>query len=156
MWGHSMGGHIALRIMVTNQDVKAGVIWAGVVAPYGDLRTRWHRTPNPNTPTRTPDERWQDDDQRPNETPQSNPTVYDSISANTYLSDISGPVQLHHGTDDETVPVVFSEILYQQMEEAGKAVELHIYEGDNHNIAKNFTQAMDRTIDFFDEYVKGN
>ena len=34
MWGHSMGGHITLRAMVTHGDIKAGVIWAGVVASY--------------------------------------------------------------------------------------------------------------------------
>ncbi len=33
MWGHSMGGYITLRAMVTSPDIKAGVIWAGVVAP---------------------------------------------------------------------------------------------------------------------------
>ncbi len=31
MWGHSMGGFITLRNMVVSQDVKVGVIWAGVV-----------------------------------------------------------------------------------------------------------------------------
>ena len=33
MWGHSMGGHITLRAMTVNPNVKASVIWAGVVAP---------------------------------------------------------------------------------------------------------------------------
>src|SRR3990167_589444 len=43
MWGHSMGGYITLRSMVVSQDVKAGVIWAGVVASYGDLLNNWRR-----------------------------------------------------------------------------------------------------------------
>ena len=43
MWGHSMGGHITLRSMVTTKDIKAGVIWAGVVASYPDLMSRWRR-----------------------------------------------------------------------------------------------------------------
>ena len=37
MWGHSMGGQITLRAMVVDGGIKAGVIWAGVVAPYADL-----------------------------------------------------------------------------------------------------------------------
>ena len=42
MWGHSMGGGIALRAMVTTSDIKAGVIWAGTVASYADLfERRW-------------------------------------------------------------------------------------------------------------------
>ena len=31
MWGHSMGGYITLRAMVTDPDIRAGVIWGGVV-----------------------------------------------------------------------------------------------------------------------------
>src|SRR5215216_5407424 len=42
MWGHSMGGYITLRSMVVSKDIKAGVIWAGVVARYPDLFTRWN------------------------------------------------------------------------------------------------------------------
>ena len=42
MWGHSMGGMITLRTMVTTSDIKAGVIWAGVVASYEDLTNNWH------------------------------------------------------------------------------------------------------------------
>ena len=38
MWGHSMGGNIILRDSVVNtKDIKAAVIWGGVVAPYDDL-----------------------------------------------------------------------------------------------------------------------
>jgi uncharacterized protein len=37
MWGHSMGGYITLRSMVISPEVKAGVIWAGVVGSYPDL-----------------------------------------------------------------------------------------------------------------------
>ncbi len=31
MWGHSMGGQVTLRAMVVSEDIKAGVIWGGVV-----------------------------------------------------------------------------------------------------------------------------
>jgi dipeptidyl aminopeptidase/acylaminoacyl peptidase len=61
---------------------------------------------------------------------------------------------LHHGTADTDVPLAFSESLYFQMLEAGQYVELYKYEGDNHNISNNFSTAMQRTIEFFDRYVK--
>jgi len=54
MWGHSMGGAVTLRAMVVSQDVKAGVIWAGVVASYPDLFTKWHRPPSGNVPPPIP------------------------------------------------------------------------------------------------------
>ncbi len=31
MWGHSMGGWITMRAMVTSRDIKAGVIWGSKV-----------------------------------------------------------------------------------------------------------------------------
>ena len=41
IWGHSMGGQISLRAMVVSDEIKAGVIWGGVVAPYPDIIERW-------------------------------------------------------------------------------------------------------------------
>src|SRR3990172_7298019 len=50
MWGHSMGGHLTLRAMVTVKSIKAGVIWAGVVGSYQDMMTNWRRNrPFPTT-----------------------------------------------------------------------------------------------------------
>lgn len=43
MWGHSMGGGITLRSMVVSKDIKADVIWAGVVGSYSDLLNNWRR-----------------------------------------------------------------------------------------------------------------
>jgi fermentation-respiration switch protein FrsA (DUF1100 family) len=86
--------------------------------------------------------------------PEENPEFWNSISANSYLSDLSGPIQLHHGTADEDVPLEFSESLFYQMLEANQYVEIYKYEGDNHNISNSFGSAMQRTIEFFDRFVK--
>jgi dipeptidyl aminopeptidase/acylaminoacyl peptidase len=157
MWGHSMGGQITLRAMVVTGEIKAGVIWAGVVASYPDLIERWRRrqsdaTPNPN-PTRR---RWRQELLETYGTPEENPEFWAAISPNAYLDEISGPVQLHHGTADHSVPVEFSELLRDEMEAAGQPVELHIYQDDDHNLSVNFTAAMERSIAFFDEHVKGD
>ncbi len=156
MWGHSMGGFITLRSMVTDGDIKAGVIWAGVVVSYPDLFERWRRGGGTPGPTRTP---------RPGSwrvtlydlygTPEENPEFWDPLSANSYLNQISGPVQLHHGSADSSVPIEFSEILFDQIEAVNGIVELYEYPGDNHNLSNYFTLAMQRSIAFFDEYVKG-
>jgi dipeptidyl aminopeptidase/acylaminoacyl peptidase len=62
---------------------------------------------------------------------------------------------LHHSVTDETVPVASSQTLYAEMQAAGKPAELFTYPGDNHDIAANFGIAMQRTVAFFDKYVKG-
>ena len=154
MWGHSMGGYITLRSMVIRDEIKAGVIWAGVVASYPDLLSRWRRRTSATTaPTPNP-RSWRNSLVRQYGSPDENPEFWNSISANSYLNDVSGPIQLHHGTADEDVPLEFSELLFYQLLNAQQNVELYKYEGDNHNISNNFSTAMQRTIEFFDTYVK--
>jgi dipeptidyl aminopeptidase/acylaminoacyl peptidase len=155
LWGHSMGGYLALRAMVISPDVKAGVIWAGVMGSYDDLLYNWSRrgpsvTPSPSSRGR----RWRQEWLSLHGTPAENPTFWNSVSANSYLSDLSGPLQLHHGTADEDVPVQFSETLYDQALEAGKYAELYTYPGDNHNISASFDLAMSRTIAFYDQFLR--
>lgn len=155
MWGHSMGGYLTLRAMVLDPDIKVGVIWAGVVASYPDLLTRWRRGSGPtSTPSATSSRRWRSSWIAAYGTPDENPDFWNTISSNTYLSDLSGPVQLHHGTADHSVPLEFSEILYEQIQQAGKTAELYTYEGDDHNISNFFSLAMTRTIEFYDRYLK--
>lgn len=154
MWGHSMGGYLTLRAMVISQDVKVGVIWAGVVASYTDLLYNWRRTgsftPSPSSQGRG----WRTEWLEQFGTPEQNPAFWDSISATSYLSDLSGPLQLHHGTNDEDVPYEFSIRLAELARAQNQIADLYLYEGDNHNIATNFYPAMDKTIEFFDIYLK--
>lgn len=157
MWGHSMGGFITLRAMVTDPDIKAGVIWAGVVANYPDLLTRWRRsnnTPAPAVAPTTQARRWRTQLQEQYGAPEDNPAFYASISANTFLTDLSGPIQLHHGTADASVPYTFSTTLLDQLDAAEQVGELFTYTGDDHNISQGFSEAMARSITFFDEHMK--
>ena len=155
MWGHSMGGYLTLRTMVVSSDVKVGVIWAGVVGSYPDMLYNWRRnnpgvTPSPSSTSRGWRQGWLD----LYGAPEENPEFWNSVSANSYLGDLSGPIQLHHGTLDKDVPLMFSETLWQQIIDANGYVELYKYEGDNHNISNYFSLAMSRTIEFYDRYLK--
>ena len=154
MWGHSMGGHITLRAMVVSQEIRAGVIWGGVVASYQDLFERWTRSSEPvpgPAPTRSP---WLVVLESTYGTFQDNPEFWASISPSSYVSEISGPLQLHHGTADEDVPVEFSRNLHEKMLAANKHTELYLYVGDNHNLTGSLHVAIQRSVEFFDRYVK--
>jgi len=151
MWGHSMGGYITLRSMVVSQDIKVGVIWAGVVARYPDLFTRWN--PGAYVSPVAPGS-WVDSLQQSYGTVDQNPEFWNSISANAYVRDLNRPIQLHHGTADHDVPWEFSQMLYDELLEANQVAEFYTYEGDNHNISNSFSLAMQRTIEFFDRYLK--
>ena len=155
MWGHSMGGMVTLRSMVISKDIKAGVIWGGVVASYADLLTKWPHPQSEVIATPVAGRRWRTEFVETYGTPEENPDFWNSISPITYVSDISGPVQLDHSTTDEEVPIEFSESMDQELITAGKTVKFYQYPGDNHNIANNFGLAMQRSIEFFDKYVKG-
>jgi len=158
MWGHSLGGFITLREMVVRDDIDAAVIWAGVVGSYSDMLNNWRRsgstsfTPPPTISAQA--RRWRQAVVEEMGTPEENPAYWDSISANAYLADLSGPVQLHHGTADTDVPYEFSATLEQQIIDAGGVVEYHEYPGDNHNINAYFNTAMAESVAWFDQYVK--
>jgi fermentation-respiration switch protein FrsA (DUF1100 family) len=154
MWGHSMGGYITLRSMVTRDDIKAGVIWAGVVASYPDLVERWNRQRSVTTTATSAARRWRTQLLEQYGTPEENPDYWASISANSYLADLSGPVQIHHGTADADVPVEFSVKLFDQIKAAGESAEVFTYLGDDHNISQSLRTAIQRSVDFFDQHVK--
>lgn len=155
MWGHSMGGFLTLRAMVISPDIKAGVIWSGVVASYSDLLYNWHRSSSGPTPTPPAEARgWRSGWLSRFGTPADNPAFWNSLAANSYLADISGPLQLHHGTADSEVPLAFSEKLANDLKALGKVEEFYTYEGNDHNLSQSFGTAMTRTIQFFDHYLK--
>jgi len=85
---------------------------------------------------------------------EENPEFWRAVSPTTYLADVSGPLQLHHGTADATVSSEFSQNLYQMLSAIDQPVELYLYEGDNHNISNSFGTAMARSIEFFDRHLK--
>jgi len=158
MWGHSMGGGITLRSMVVSKQIKAGVIWAGVVGDWEDLLERYRRrTPWVSTAasssTRSSIVEFTDK----YASPSANPRFWNTIDAYTYLGDMSGPVQLHHGTADDSVPVEFSQHLRSALIVAGKTVEYFEYPGGDHNLGgKDFGLAMKRSGEFFDKYIKNS
>jgi len=160
MWGHSMGGMITLRTMVTTTDIKAGVIWAGVVASYKDLTNNW-RHPDLNPRPFVASQREQVA-RRPGRQSliekygsfEQNPSFWQSISPISFVKDISGPIQLQHGTADEEVPLLFSQKLDEALKSSKKTVEFFTYEGDDHNLSNNLGTALQRSVEFFDRYLK--
>lgn len=158
LWGHSMGGNITLRdLVVRPKEIKAAVIWGGVIGSYYDLMNSWRRrvpfrlssqeaSLRANTRQKFID-RYGD--------PKANPDFWSSIDPTYFSSEIETPLQLHHGTDDEEVPIGFSESLYKNLKDKNKTIEFYTYQGADHDISDpSFNLAMDRSVNFFNKYLK--
>lgn len=149
MWGHSMGGTVVLRSMVISTEIKAGVIWAGVVADFQSLfenaQTKgWLNQSNELDSIITA-----------HGTPTLISPFWGKLSPYTYLQDISGPLQLHHGTADQSVPLEQSYELQAALQAVNKEVSLFVYTGADHNISgTSFASAMQRSVAFFDQWLQ--
>ena len=140
MWGHSMGGGIAARAAVLSSDIRAYVLFAPISADVED-----------NFYELTPEEiSFLHDTYGPSGDP-----VYRKMSPLTYFSDVAAPVQIHHGTADEAVPISFSEKMFAALRQQGKKVEYFTYPGERHEFGVAWQLAASRALQFFDKYVKG-
>jgi len=158
MWGHSMGGNITLRDMVViPNEIKAAVIWGGVVGSYSDLMNNWQRRVRYEPSARELANR---NNYRKKlidtyGTPEANREFWNEIDPTAHLEDITAPIQLHTGGDDEEVPVAFSANLKDKLEKLGKTVEYYNYPGGNHNISSpDFEMAIQRSLEFINKYLK--
>lgn len=156
MWGHSMGGQISLRVSEVSNDIKAVVIWGGVVGSFSDIIYNWQ-----NKVTYKPE--MEDLYLRnlglstlmaKNGTPSQNPEFWNGIDPTYNLDYINAPFQIHVGLSDNQVPPAFSKYLYDKLILSKKNAWYYEYPGANHDINQSFSLAMKRTIEFFNKYLK--
>jgi dipeptidyl aminopeptidase/acylaminoacyl peptidase len=148
MLGRSMGGGISLNAAVVAPHlVDAVVLFAPVSSDYTDNFNRW---------TRSQDERRQLADRIVAEygSPEDNPAFWRNISAINFLGRVAVPIQVHHGTADERVPIAWTQRTVRELTALGKSVELLTYAGEHHEFGPQFTLSMRRTVAFFDAQLK--
>ena len=145
MLGHSMGGGILVNILVTHPDlVDAAVLFAPVSATYRDNFDKWTR-------------------RRSEEAGEilalyggfkENPEFWDAISPIHFLSTITAPIMLHHGTLDESVPLKWSDALASSLELENKEITYYIYPNEPHEFINAWPEVMELTRVFFDQHLK--
>jgi uncharacterized protein len=160
IWGHSMAGNLVLRAMLVEDEVKAGVIWAGAVYSYEDFAeyrlndgSYVRRGNDPHYDTRALNRGVSSEITKLRENPKEvNYTsgFWKEASLTSNINYLNFPVQLHHATNDPTVNVGYSRDLEKVLKENNKQYEYYEYSGGGHNIdSPYFEQAMQRTVEFF-------
>lgn len=156
MFGHSMGGALTLKVLEISPDVKAAVIWGGVVGSLEDIIYNWQDEVS-YKPAKLDlylrNLGLQELISKYGE-PGQNPEYWNSIDPIANLNLVSSPIQIHVGLADNQVPTAFSKSLYEKLNYQGKSVEYYEYEGANHDINQSFDIAIVRTVKFFDTYLK--
>ena len=156
MWGHSMAGNILLRSLAVKPDIPATVIWAGAVYSYVD-REKYGINDNsyrpPTLSANTQNRRQQLMQQYGS--PSATSPFWRQVIPTNYLNDFKGAIQIDHAVDDTVVNIGYSRDLMKLLDKTKIPHELNEYQSGGHNIEGiSFTQAMEKTVEFFKKYLK--
>ncbi len=155
LWGHSMGGNVVFRSLVAQPEIPAAVIWAGAVYTYDDFREYGIQDSSYQPPQSTTS-RSQDRQrlfERHGEFDAQN-SFWRTVIPTNYVSDLNSSIQVHHAQDDAVVSVRYATNLDSVLDGTSLNHEVWVYQRGGHNITgESFSQAMQRTVEFFREHL---
>jgi len=153
LFGHSMGGHVALgAVTVAPNRFKAAVIASAGVGDIGDMYANWHPPSDVDNPEAAEDRRaitklFGD--------PAHDPAFWTKVSPITYAAQITTPLLLSHGAADRVIPVRFTQQFSAAMTAAGHPTPTYIQPGAGHVYkGKDMTTLIAQSLALFDNYVK--
>jgi dipeptidyl aminopeptidase/acylaminoacyl peptidase len=151
LWGHSMAGNIVVRALAVNDDIKAGVVWAGAVYTYKDL-IEYGIGDNSYVPptTLTGRRRTRQEIIEIYGQPNTNEKFWQEISPATYIKKIGPRIQLHHPIDDNVVSVEYSRNLSAIAKENDINISFFEYKTGGHNLTgTTFIKAITESVKFY-------
>jgi uncharacterized protein len=162
MWGHSMAGNTLLRAFAVRPTIPAVVIWAGAGYTYVDLSeyglhdASYQPLLRPTGATGSLLRRNDNQARQIYGDPKNGNPFWNLVAATNYLNDLKGAIQLDHAVDDETVSIRYSQNLNKLLDATKVFHEFHEFPSGGHNISgEYFSAAMNKTVGFFDKYLKG-
>jgi len=153
LWGHSMAGNVAMRSLAVQPDIPAVVIWAGAVYTYEDMQALGLNDNSYRPPQESSERRRKREELRAvhGDFDKESP-FWKQVPPTNYLDKIRGAIEIHHATDDPVVSVEYSRNLMNILDKTSISHQLYEYSSGGHNIeGASFNQAMQRTVEFFEE-----
>jgi len=143
IWGHSNGGQIALTVLETTGKNFPTVLWAPVSKPF-PYSTLYY----------TDD--FDDHGKKLRKVVADFEKDYDAqlYSLTNYLQKINAPIQLHQGEADESVPLRWSNQLFDELGKLEKEVTYFKYSGADHNLSGSWKLAASRSLEFFNSKLQ--
>ncbi len=139
LWGHSMGGGVALRVLTVNNEayLRTAVLYGSMSA---DERQNFEQI-----------QVWSGGQNGPFELNADDARLAE-ISPINYLDRINAAISIHHSEGDETVPIAWSHDLCARLQALAKPVECFTYYATPHTFRGDAdTLFMERVRRFFDE-----
>ncbi len=146
MMGHSMGWGVTMHAILAQPGlVDAAVMYAPVHVREKENFNRWRREDLSRSELQELTNRiWNLDDD----------TSFAPYSANTYLDQISIPMQYYHGTRDSDVPYDRSVEAVEKLSMTNNAIELITFDGELHEFWFRWNDFMSGVVEFLDEELK--
>lgn len=151
-----MAGNVVSRALAVKPDIPAIAIWAGAVYTYEDfskfrIQDSSYKPPDEDSPSR----------RKRNELFEKygqfdpNSDFWKQVPMTNYLNDIEGAIQINHTLDDNVVDIRYSRNFNLLLNKTNIAHELNEYTSGGHNFTGGtFNQAMQKTVEFFQKYLK--
>lgn len=145
MVGHSMGGGVTMHLLVAHPEViDAAVLYAPISPDAWQNFSRWRL----------------DDREESTETlaalgtKEEHPEKWLALSQTGMLIHIEDPILLAQGAKDKDVPAEWSDALHAELTRLGKRVQYLTYPYEGHEFATSWSNFINASISFFQEYLK--
>jgi dipeptidyl aminopeptidase/acylaminoacyl peptidase len=141
--GGSYGGYMTLMAVG-----KAPDVWAAGVEEYGIIN--WF------TMLQHEDALLQEYEKSLLGDPEKDLKIYEADSPITYIRQVKAPLLVLQGDNDPRVPKEEAQQVVDLLKKDGKTVDAHYYANEGHGFEKreNRIDAIRRTVDWFDKYLK--
>ena len=157
IWGHSNGGQIAISVLEAMNSNLPTTLWAPVLAPF------------PYSVLYFSDE-YEDEGKETRKYLSLFEEDYDvfDFSISKHLDQLNGPIQIQHGTNDDSALVSWTEEFLAKVDlenerratdssvESKKPsieIDFYKYSGANHNLQPNWNEAVQKDLNFFKKYL---